>query len=140
MVDTIYGDEKELRILVEGLKVELNAFKYQPEDDDYVAVGNWCDVLYSRRGNVAHKIKDEDDYDIRAFFLNHYLIDMFSEIKDKFIEYVGEEKDNISFIDNNSLDTEYSSSSLDYIPNDKVVIIPSEYKGAPVKELSLIHI
>ena len=48
----------------------------------------------------------------------------------------GEESNNILFRDKDELAIECSATSLDYIPSDRVVVIPSTYKGASVNELA----
>lgn len=48
----------------------------------------------------------------------------------------GKEKSNISFVSKNDPTIELSASSLDYIPSDKVVVVPNEQNGLEVNELA----
>ena len=48
----------------------------------------------------------------------------------------GEEKDNILFADKNGSALECAATSLDYIPRDRIVVVPKEHNGTTVSEIS----
>ena len=86
LVDTIFGNEDDLRNVVEGLKIELNAFKYLPynDDDDYTL----CEDIVNRRDIDAPIFNKKREFkDFRAFSFNHFMIDLFPELQKKFLEY-----------------------------------------------------
>ena len=51
------------------------------------------------------------------------------------INIYGKEKNNIQFASKDDPTTEYIASSLEYIPSDKVVVIPDQYNGCSVTEI-----
>lgn len=94
MVDTLFGTEDEMKKTFEGLKIELEYYKYIPNSQDFEELSAWCGDLYNRRLNSAPKPrnKSKDAFsELREFSLNHFMIDMFPELKNDFIDYSGED-------------------------------------------------
>lgn len=94
MVDTLFGDEEEMRQTVECLKIELEYFKYIEDDENFEHLSEWCNNLCSRRQNTVPKPFDNSSDGLNnliEFSLNHLLIDMFPELKKPFEEYSGED-------------------------------------------------
>ena len=89
LVDTIYGNECDLRKIIEGLKIELCAFKYLTNSNECCEL---CENITERYNNASPVAKNKDETgfdDFRAFSINHFMIDMFPQIKNEFLEYTG---------------------------------------------------